>query len=122
MEYRKAKQTAIEKFVQRFKGSFKKIGPNDVDYRVFDTQNNLIAYAEIEITNKTLDDCYPLEIKASSVVKVCNKRLNPVLIWGCKDGLVYGKPHEIIGEVSWKYDELILTFPKQKTLRYIKYY
>ena len=122
MGNQKVKELAIIKFVERFKGSYKKIGPNDVDYRVFDSKNNLIAYAEVIVINKTINTAYPLEVKANNVVRVCNKRLNPVVIWSCADGLIYGKPNEIIGQVSWKDNELVLTYPKQKGLRYIKYY
>ena len=39
---------AIEKFVNRFNGSYKKLDPNDVDYRVFDEKGKLIAYAEVK--------------------------------------------------------------------------
>ena len=34
---------AIEKFVSRFGGTFKKLGPNDVDYRVYDKSGELIS-------------------------------------------------------------------------------
>ena len=34
------KVKAITKFTERFNGSFKKLGPNDVDYRVYDSDNN----------------------------------------------------------------------------------
>ena len=122
MGHQKIKELAIKKFVNRFKGSYKKIGINDVDYRVFDASKNLISYAEVVIINKTINTAYPLEVKANNVVRVCNKRLNPVVLWACVDGLIYGKPHEIIGQVSWKDNELILTYPKQKTLKYLKYY
>jgi len=122
MGNQKVKELAIKKFVERFKGSYKKIGINDVDYRVFDSANNLIAYAEVILLDETINTAYPLEVKANNVVRVCNKRLNPVIIWSCADGLIYGKPNEIIGQVSWKDNELVLTYPKQKSLRYIKYY
>ena len=107
MGHQKIKELAIKKFVDRFQGSYKKMG---------------ISYAEVVVINKTINTAYPLEVKANNVVRVCNKRLNPVVLWACVDGLIYGKPHEIIGQVSWKDNELILTYPKQKTLKYLKYY
>ena len=39
---------AIELFVSIFGGSFKKLDPHDIDYKVFDKDKNLIAYAEVK--------------------------------------------------------------------------
>jgi len=39
---------AITKFVRLFDGSFKKLGPNDIDYRVFNSSKELIAYVEVK--------------------------------------------------------------------------
>ena len=72
---------AIEYFVKRFNGSYKKLGPNDIDYKVFDEKGNLIAYAEVKGRYKTLANCFPLPIACRKVVKLCDKRLNPVIIW-----------------------------------------
>lgn len=122
---------AIQKFVDRFQGSFKKLDPNDVDYRVYDKNKNLIAYAEVKGRYRTISEAYPLPIAARKVVKLCDKRLNPVVIWACDDGIIYGKPNEIHGEVKWggrkprkgSYNdqELMLYYPKQEGTRYIKY-
>jgi len=72
-----------------------------------------------------------LPIAARKVVKLCDKRLNPVVIWACDDGIIYGKPNEIQGDVRWggrkpregSYNdqELMLYYPKQEGTRYIKY-
>ena len=122
---------AIQKFVDRFGGSFKKLDPNDVDYRVYDKNNRLIAYAEVKGRYRSISDAYPLPISARKVVKLCDKRLNPVVIWACDDGIIYGKPNEIQGDVRWggrkpregSYNdqELMLYYPKQEGTRYIKY-
>lgn len=122
---------AIQKFVDRFGGSFKKLDPNDVDYRVYDKNNRLIAYAEVKGRYRSISDAYPLPIAARKVVKLCDKRLNPVVIWACDDGIIYGKPNEIHGDVRWggrkprdgSYNdqELMLYYPKQEGTRYIKY-
>ena len=122
---------AIQKFVDRFGGSFKKLDPNDVDYRVYDKNNILIAYAEVKGRYRSLSQAYPLPIAARKVVKLCDKRLNPVVIWACDDGIIYGKPNEIQGDVRWggrkpregSYNdqELMLYYPKQEGTRYIKY-
>ena len=36
----KREKRAIEYFVKRFNGSYKKLGPNDIDYKIFDSDNN----------------------------------------------------------------------------------
>ncbi len=63
---------AIEKFVSKFKGTFKKLDPNDVDYRVFDEQGKLIAYAEVKGRYRSLSNAYPLPVAARKVVKLCD--------------------------------------------------
>jgi len=92
---------AIEKFTSKFNGTFKKLDPNDIDYRVFDDKGNLIAYAEVKGRLRSMSSAYPLPIAARKVVKLCDKRLNPVIIWACDDGIIYGKPTEIKGSVRW---------------------
>ena len=86
---------AIEKFVGRFSGSYKKLDPNDVDFRVYDDEEKLISYAEIKGRYRNIADAYPLPVAARKVVKLCDKRLNPVLIWACDDGIIYGRPTEL---------------------------
>ena len=123
---------AIETFVSRFNGSFKKLGPNDVDYRIFDKDNNLIAYAEVKSCYKNIATAYPVSISAKKLVKLCDKRLNPVIVWACDDGIIYGKPTHLNGEVKWggktfiegvySDQELMVYYDKQKEFRYIKYY
>jgi len=123
---------AIEKFVSRFGGMFKKLGPNDVDYRVYDKSGELIAYAEVKGRYRDIDTAYPLPIAARKVVKLCDKRLNPVIIWACDDGVIYGKPTHLRGDVGWggrkprtgavNDEELMIYYDKQKEFRYIKYY
>jgi hypothetical protein len=123
---------AIDFFVNRFEGSYKKLDPNDVDYRVYDKIGKLIAYAEVKGRYRTLEEAYPLPVAARKVVKLCDKRLNPVIIWACDDGIIYGKPTEIKGEVRWggrkpregavNDQELMIYYPKQKTFRYFKFY
>ncbi len=128
----KREQKAIEKFVSRFKGTYKKLDPNDVDYRVFDESGKLIAYAEVKGRYRTISNAYPLPVAARKVVKLCDKRLNPVIIWPCDDGIIYGKPTHLHGVVRWggrkpregavNDEELMLYYDKQKEFRYIKYY
>lgn len=123
---------AIKKFVGRFKGSYEKLDPFDIDYRVYDTDKNLIAYVEVKGRLREMAEAYPLPISATKVTKLCAKRLNPVIIWACEDGIIYAKVSDIVGEVRWggrsprkdsySDEELMLYYPKQKTFKYLKYY
>ena len=122
---------AIEKFVGIFGGSYKKLGPNDIDYRVFDSSNNLIAYVEVKGRLRALKDAYPLPVAARKIVKLCDKRLNPVMIWACEDGIIYAKVSEIQGSVRWSGrkprensfndEELMIYYEQQKGFKYVRF-
>tara|TARA_R110000787_G_scaffold259385_2_gene364701 strand:+ start:135 stop:545 length:411 start_codon:yes stop_codon:yes gene_type:complete len=122
---------AIEKFVGIFGRSYKKLGPNDIDYRVFDSSNNLIAYVEVKGRLRALKDAYPLPVAARKIVKLCDKRLNPVMIWACEDGIIYAKVSEIQGSVKWggrkprensfNDEELMIYYEQQKGFKYVRF-
>lgn len=127
----KREQKAIETFVKIFGGSFKKLDPFDIDYKIFDKDNNLIAYAEVKGRIRTIHNAYPLPISAKKIVKLIDKRLSPVLIWACEDGIIYGKANKLQGEIKWggrpprehsSNDlELMVYFDKQKELKYVRF-
>ena len=122
---------AIEKFVGIFGGSYKKLGSNDIDYRVFDSSSNLIAYVEVKGRLRALKDAYPLPVAARKIVKLCDKRLNPVMIWACEDGIIYAKVSEIQGSVRWggrkprensfNDEELMIYYEQQKGFKYVRF-
>lgn len=122
---------AIEAFVSLFGGSFKKLDKNDVDYKVFDKDGVLIAYAEVKGRIRTIYNAYPLPVAARKLVKLVDKRIAPVVIWACEDGIIYGKANKIKGEIKWggrpprdnSFNdlELMVYYDKQKELKYIRY-
>ena len=122
---------AIEVFVKIFEGSFKKLDPLDVDYKIFDKDKNLIAYAEVKGRIKTMNDAYPLPISIRKLTKLVDKRITPVIIWACEDGIIYGKADNLFGEVkkggrpirsgSFTDNELMVYYNKQKELKYVRY-
>lgn len=122
---------AIELFVSIFGGSFKKLDPQDIDYKVFDKDKNLIAYAEVKGRIRTLNAAYPLPVSAKKLVKLIDKRLAPVLIWACEDGIIYGKAENLKGEIKWggrpprdgavNDTEMMVYYDKQKELKYVRY-
>ena len=117
------KTKAIEKFVSIFKGTYEKLSPTDVDYRVFDKNGKLIAYISVVPMLKNISIVYPLKVSLEEMTKLFRKRLNPTFIWACDDGIVYGKLKDITGEVRHvnASDELIVYFDKQKSFKYVRY-
>lgn len=122
---------AIDLFVSIFGGSYKKLDPHDIDYKIFDKDKNLIAYAEVKGRIRTIGSAYPLPIAAKKIVKLIDKRLAPVLIWACEDGIIYGKANKLQGEIKWggrpprdnavNDNEMMVYYDKQKELKYIRY-
>ncbi len=122
---------AITTFVNVFNGSFKKLGPQDIDYKVFDKDGDIIAYAEVKGRLKSMKTAYPLPVALSKLSKLIEKRLNPVLIWACDDGIIYGKVFKLFGEVRMggrtpreggNTDiEMMVYFDKQKELKYVRF-
>lgn len=122
---------AIELFVSLFGGSYQKLDPFDIDFKIFDKDKNLIAYAEVKGRVRTMRDAYPLPIAAKKLVKLIDKRLSPVLIWCCEDGIIYGKADKLYGEIKWggrpprkdsfSDNELMVYYEKQKGLKYIRF-
>ena len=122
---------AINVFVNMFSGSYKKLGPNDVDYRVYDKEGELIAFAEIKGRKKDYSNAYPLPVAARKLVKLADKRLNPVMIWACNDGIVYAKVKDLEGNIRWggrkprpnsyNDEELMVYFDKSPTFKFIPF-
>jgi len=116
------KKRVIDMFVSKFNGTYKRLSPKDADYRIYDKDGEIIAYAEIRIIDKPMSKAYPLPMSARKIVKVCDKMLNPVVIWGCLDGIIYGNPTKISGVSSYIDNEIMLHYMKQKELKYYRYY
>lgn len=122
---------AIQTFVRMFNGSYKKLDPNDIDYRVYDSDGKLISYAEVKGMKRNYVDAYPLPVAVRKLVKLADKRLNPVIIWACNDGIVYSKVKDLNGYIRWSgriprtnsYNdqELMSYFYKSNTFKFIPY-
>ena len=125
-------QKAVERFVNLFAGSYKKLGPNDIDFRLFDKDKKIIGYMEVKGKSSTLKNAFPLYVAARKLVKLCDKRLNPVIAWACEDGIIYAKVPDIVGEIRWggrndiregcvNDQELMAYFEYQKDFKYLRY-
>ena len=122
---------AITLFVSVFGGSFKKLDPLDIDYKIFDKDGKLIAYAEVKGRKRNIRNAYPLPISAAKVTKLAAKRLAPVLVWACDDGIIYGNANKLEGTIKWggreprpgavNDSEIMVYYDKQKELKYVRY-
>ena len=114
---------AIELFTKMFNGSYSKLSPTDVDYKVFDEKGTLIAYVNVVKRVKSIHNAYPLPVKAKGVTKLLDKRLNPTIIWACEDGIIYGKLEKIRGVMFYSPNdfELMCYYDKQSAFRYVRY-
>ena len=121
-EDKRREAKAIDKFVSLFGGSYQKLGPTDIDYKVFDKNNKLITYVEVRGRVRSMRDAYPLPIDLSKLVKLHEKRLNPVIIWSCDDGIIYGQVNKIVGEVSCNSSgDIMAYYDKQRAFKYVRY-
>ena len=122
---------AIDTFVKMFNGSYKKPDPNDIDYRVYDKDGNLISYVEVKGRIRKSEDAYPLPVAARKLVKLSDKRLNPVMIWACTDGIIYSRVTQLSGVIRWggrkvrenstNDQELMVYFDRGSNFKYIPY-
>jgi hypothetical protein len=124
-------ERAIKSFTAAFGGSYQKLGDMDIDYKVFDKDGSLLAYVEVKGRIRMMYDAYPLPVSVKKLVKLMDKRLTPVMIWACEDGIIYGRLENLVGEIKFggrkvrenahNDQELMAYFDKQKALKYIRF-
>jgi hypothetical protein len=117
---------AISTFVKLFNGRYEKLSSSDIDYKIFDSSNKLIAYVEVVSRFKSIKDPYPLPIHLKKLIKLSDKILNPTIIWSCDDGIIYGKLRGLVGQIKYgshplSEQELYSFFDKQKEFKYVRY-
>jgi len=116
---------AIDLFVSIFGGSYKKLDQFDIDYKLSDDRGQLIAYVEVVGRIRTMKTSYPLPITLSKLNKLIDKRLNPVIVWACDDGIIYAEATKLEGVIKWggipPRDEMMVYYDKHKTMKYVRY-
>lgn len=123
---------AIELFVSKFGGSYKKLGEYDIDFRVYNKDGELVSYVEVKGRNRKIDNAYPLPISLHKLSKLQDKRLNPIIIWACTDGIIYARALQLYGKIrlsgrpnrkgAVNDTELMVYYDKQKAIKYIRTY
>lgn len=128
---REREMKAIEAFVSLFGGSYSKLGPWDIDFKYRDEEGKTKAYIEVKGRMKNMADAYPLPVAARKLIKLADKEINPILIWACLDGIIYGRLSDISGDTRWggrvkrkgaaNDQEVMCYYGKQKGLKFIAY-
>lgn len=94
-------EIAMKAFAKKYNLLFKKLDEFDIDFAVYNLDNQLIAYAEVKGRNREIKDAYPLPISIRKISKLHDKKLNTIVIWSCFDGIIYGKLNKLVGVVKY---------------------
>lgn len=89
---------AISIFCNEYDLSCRKLDENDIDFELIKDER-IIGFAEVKGRNKTIEEAYPLPIAVRKLVKLMDKKTNPVIIWKCCDGIIYGKLEKLKGQI-----------------------
>ena len=102
-DHRQREQRAITKFCSLFDLTFRKLGENDIDFQIFKS-DTLVGFVEVKGRHRIIADAYPLPIAIRKLNKLQGElapREDPVIVWACHDGIIYGKVRNITGTVKY---------------------
>lgn len=112
---------AVEIYLRRIGGSYKKLSPDDVDFRIIGENKSTIGYAEVSVLDTEMKDSFPLMVQARKIIKLRDKRLHAVMIWSCIDGIYYLPIEGLVGRATWSDEgELMLSFDNKKLFKYVR--
>ena len=112
---------AVELYLRRIGGSYKKLSPDDVDFRIIGENKSTIGYAEVSVLDTEMKDSFPLMVQARKIIKLRDKRLHAVMIWSCIDGIYYLPIEGLVGRATWSDEgELMLSFDNKKLFKYVE--
>ena len=112
---------AVELYLRRIGGSYKKLSPDDVDFRIIGENKSTIGYAEVSVLDTEMKDSFPLMVQARKIIKLRDKRLHAVMIWSCIDGIYYLPVEGLVGRATWSDEgELMLSFDNKKLFKYVR--
>jgi hypothetical protein len=122
---------AIELFTKTFNLRYVKLNYPDIDYKILDSNGEVIGYAEVKGRIRSIRDAFPLPIALRKLVKLMDKHMKPIVIWACEDGILYADIRKIYGTVSFggrpnrvgavNDEEMMAYYDKQDNIRYIRY-
>ena len=112
---------AVELYLRRIGGSYKKLSPDDVDFRIIGENKSTIGYAEVSVLDTEMKDSFPLMVQARKIIKLRDKRVHAVMIWSCIDGIYYLPIEGLVGRATWSDEgELMLSFDNKKLFKYVR--
>jgi len=92
-------EICIKFFCDKFNLTYCKLNENDVDFTIYKDEK-LISYAEVKGRNKNIAEAYPLPVACRKLLKLADKKTNPLIIWDCFDGIIYARIEQIEGVVK----------------------
>ena len=124
-------EKAMNAFCSLFGGRYAKLGDWDIDFRYIGEDGKTKAFVEVKGRMRDMKDAFPLPVAARKLIKLADKEMNPILIWACYDGIIYGKLSDIAGETKWggrkarkgasNDQEVMCYYGKQEGLKSISY-
>jgi len=92
-------ENCIKFFCEKFNLTYCKLNENDVDFCIY-KDKKIISYAEVKGRNKNIAEAYPLPVACRKLLKLADKKTNPLIIWDCYDGIIYATIDKIEGVVK----------------------
>ena len=90
---------AIEAFLKPFNGTFDKLGCNDIDFKIYDSKNKLLGFVEVKGRLRNMANAFPLPISVKKLIKLIDKKINPIVVWACYDGIIFAEVKDLKGEL-----------------------
>lgn len=115
-------EVTLQKFVDSFSGSFSRRSPVDEHYWIYDQLGEHIAYAIVEHAGGKSSNLKNLSIEAPKLLRLTNKRFNPLVIWELGDGIAYIKASSIFGSIAMDHESMeyiVHIDPKNNPVKFI---
>jgi len=111
----------MDLYLRRLGGTYRKLGTDDVDFRIQGETGAVVGYAEVKVLDTEMKDSFPLMVEARKIIKLRDKRLHAVMIWSCIDGIYYLPIEGLVGRALWsEEEELMLSFDNKKLFKYVR--
>lgn len=100
-ELESRRRVAIETYCDSMGYGFT-VNVNDgVNYKITDGDNMTVGYAIVKARYKSVARANPVFVSARSLFKLIETKLEPVIIWSCNDGILYGDPRKLAGDIVY---------------------
>ena len=76
-----------------------KLGRNDIDFAVYDKNDNLLFFLEVKGRIKSISQAYPLPISVKKLIKIQDKNNQSVILWACTDGIIFSRTEKLKGTI-----------------------